>query len=352
MRIVVVNTQAPFVTGGAEEHARRLLEELRAKGHQAEAVTIPFNWSSPDAIIEHAVAAANIDLSGFFGEQIDLMIGLRFPAYLMRHPNKAIWLIHQYREAYDLWDAGRSGLRNDPTGNLVRQIITDMDTKAMSDVVRLYANSRNVANRLGKYNALKAPALYHPPPLASKLRPGETGDYLYFPSRISSLKRQELVLEALSHTKSQVRVIFSGSPDSARDAEMLRGRIAAFNLEKRAIWLGHVPVGEMLDLYANSLGVVFPPFDEDLGYVTLEAMLAEKPVVTTTDSGGPLEFIADGKQGLVVKPDPRVLAGAFDRLFLDRHFARNLGKMALARYNELSISWDSVVEKLTGAICE
>lgn len=349
MRIVVVNTQAPFVWGGAEEHARRLLEELRARGHEAEAVSIPFNWSSPDAIIDHAVAASNIDLSGFFGEQIDLMIGLRFPAYLMQHPNKAIWLIHQYREAYDLWDAGRSGLRNDPKGNLVRQIIMDMDIKALSDTVRLYANSQNVADRLKKYNGLEASPLYHPPPLASELRPGETGDYLYFPSRISSLKRQELVLEALARTKSEVRVIFSGNPDSTRDAEMLRSRIAALSLENRAIWRGHVPVEEMLDLYANALGVVFPPFDEDLGYITQEAMLAEKPVVTTTDSGGPLEFIIDGKSGLVVKPDPRALAAAFDQLFLNRDFARSLGKMARKRYDQLSISWDSVIAKLTGA---
>lgn len=348
MRIIVVNTQAPFVSGGAEEHARRLLEELRARGHQAEAVTIPFNWSSPDAIIDHAVAAANIDVSGFFGESIDLMIGLRFPAYLMRHPNKAVWLIHQYREAYDLWDAGRSGLRNDPKGNLVRQIITDMDTRALSQTIRLYANSRNVASRLRKYNGLEASPLYHPPPLAAMLRPGDVGDYLYFPSRISSLKRQSLVLEALACTRSQVRVVFSGNPDSARDAEMLHGRIAELGLEGRALWRGHVPVEEMVDLYANALGVVFPPFDEDLGYVTQEAMLAEKPVVTTTDSGGPLEFIVDEKHGLIVKPEPRALAEAFDRLFLDRDLARNLGRMARKRYDELSISWDSVVAKLTG----
>jgi len=231
----------------------------------------------------------------------------------------------------------------------VRQIITDMDTKALSGAIRLYANSRNVADRLQKYNALKSSPLYHPPPLATRIRPGETGDFLYFPSRISSLKRQGLVLEALSHTKSEVRVIFSGSPDSARDGEMFQGRIAALNLERKAIWRGHVPVEEMLDLYANSLGVVFPPFDEDLGYVTLEAMLAEKPVVTTTDSGGPLEFITDGKHGLVVKPDPHALAGAFDQLFLDRYLARNLGRMARSRYDELSISWDSVIDKLTGA---
>ena len=44
---------------------------------------------------------------------------------------------------------------------------------------------------------------------------------------------------------------------------------------------------EKLRLYANCLGVIYPPLDEDYGYITLEAMLAQKPVVTTRDAGGP-----------------------------------------------------------------
>lgn len=348
MRIAVVNTQAPFVSGGAEDHARRLLEELRAAGHKAESVTIPFNWNSPESIIDHAVAAASIDISSFFGEPIDLMIGLRFPAYLMQHPNKVVWLIHQYREAYDLWEAGHSGLLHDPKGDLIRQIITDMDCEALGSTKRLYANSRNVATRLKRFNGIEAEPLYHPPPLASELRPGPYGDYFYYPSRISGLKRQSLVLEALALTQQPVKLIFTGGADSTGDSEAFHGKVAELGLGARVEWRGYVPASEMLDLYANARGVVFTPFDEDLGYITQEAMLAAKPVITTTDAGGPLEFVEDAKQAIVAKPKAAALAAAMDQLYRDAALAERLGQAARQRYDALSISWPNVITRLTG----
>lgn len=348
MRIVIANTQAPFVWGGAEDHARRLGEELSRAGHQVEAVNIPFNWTSVDAILDHAVAASSLDLSGFFGEPIDLMIGLRFPAYLMQHPRKVMWVLHQYREAYDLWDADRSGLRHDARGNLARQIIHDMDVEAFRQCKKLYANSANVAERMKKHNAIEAEALYHPPPLASEIRGGDFGDYIYFPSRISGLKRQGLVLDAMALTRSPVKLVLSGGADSSGDAEGLRSRIAELGLGERVIWRGHIAQADMLELYANACGVVFPPFDEDLGYITLEAMLASKPVITTTDSGGPLEFIRHEQEGLVVKPKAQAIADALDRLYLDREDARRLGAAGRQRYEELDISWSRVIAKLTG----
>jgi glycosyltransferase involved in cell wall biosynthesis len=347
MRIAVVNTQAPFVSGGAEEHARRLCEELRTAGHQVELVAIPFNWSSPDSVLDHAVAAASLDIGAFFGQPVDLMIGLRFPAYLVQHPNKAIWLIHQHRDAYDLWEVGRSGLRHSERGNLVRQIIHDMDTKVFSQAKALYTNSYNVSKRLQKFNNIAADPLYHPPPLATQLRTGEFGEYFYFPSRISGLKRQGLVLEALSLTKTSAKLIFSGSPDSTDDGEAFRRQIKEFGLEDRVEWHGHVSTEKMIELYAGAKAVIFPPFDEDLGYVTLEAMIAGKPVITTTDSGGPLEFIRHEKEGLVAKPNARSLAQALDRFQSDPSLAPRLGAAAHKRYLELSLSWGKIIEKLT-----
>ena len=48
--------------------------------------------------------------------------------------------------------------------------------------------------------------------------------------------------------------------------------------------------------------------------MTLEAFLARKPVITATDSGGPLEFVVDGVNGAVVAPEARALAMAINRL--------------------------------------
>lgn len=349
MRIAVANTQAPFVVGGAELHALNLCKALRAAGHEAELVTIPFNWRSADGLLDHIIAASNIDLTEFFGAPIDLMIGLKFPAYLMRHPNKVVWLLHQHREAYDLWDAGLGGLRQQEGGQAMRGVIADIDTKALGAVKRLFANSNNVAARLKRYNGIHSDPLYHPPPLAESIRAGQYGDYFYFPSRISGLKRQGLALEALAKCRSQARIVFSGGADSGNDAGAFRGKIEDLNLSDRVEWRGHVSDDEMLDLYANARAVIFPPHDEDLGYVTLEAMLARKPVITTTDSGGPLEFVSDGVHGLVAKPDPRSLADALDRLWERPDDAQRLGAQARQRYDELGISWSNVVRKLTGA---
>ena len=49
--------------------------------------------------------------------------------------------------------------------------------------------------------------------------------------------------------------------------------------------------------------MLYPPYDEDFGYVTLEAFLSRKPVITATDSGGPNEFVVDGVNGFVRAPE-------------------------------------------------
>lgn len=347
MRIAIANTQAPFVSGGAELHADNLCRALRDAGHQAEIVTMPFTWSTPDMIVDHMIAATHLDATEFFGADIDLMIGLRFPAYLINHPRKVMWLIHQHREAYDLWDAGVSGLLHEPRGLLVRDLIRDADTKLFSSVKAVFANSQNVAARLKTYNGVDSNPLYHPPPLAGRMKTGAYGDYFYFPSRISGLKRQHLVLEALAACQSDARVVFSGNADSPAVGAEFKAKIEELNLADRVDWRGFVTDEEMIDLYAGARAVVFPPLDEDLGYITLEAMLAAKAVITTTDAGGPLEFITHAREGLVTEPKPKALAGALDRLWQNADDAERMGGKAAARYKALSISWDQVVRKLT-----
>jgi glycosyltransferase involved in cell wall biosynthesis len=99
-------------------------------------------------------------------------------------------------------------------------------------------------------------------------------------------------------------------------------------------------------LYAGALGILYAPFDEDYGYVTLEAFLAAKPVITAADSGGTLEFVRDGINGFVCAPDPPALAAAIDRIAGDRSLAERLGGagQSLAR----TITWDGVIEQLLG----
>ena len=101
---------------------------------------------------------------------------------------------------------------------------------------------------------------------------------------------------------------------------------------------------QLIELYAGALGVIFPPYDEDYGYVTLEAFLSGKPVVTTTDAGGPNEFVVDGENGRVTAPDAQALGSALAGLHGDRRGAAALGDAGYDRARQ--VTWTGVIERL------
>jgi len=348
MRIGVVNTQVPFVTGGAERHAANLRRALEAYGHEAVEISIPFKWYPGPTLVDHIMAAKLIDLSESTGHPIDMMVGLKFPAYLARHPNKVFWILHQHRQAYDLWDTGHSDLLHQPDGAALREMIREEDRRAFTATPHpIYANSRNVAGRMRRYLGQAGRPLYHPPPNPERLGPGPYGDYLFAPSRLNPGKRQGLMLEALAQTRG-VRLVFAGTADAPEHGQALYDQARALGVEDRVTWMGAIDDATMIRVYSEARAVVFTPIDEDYGYITLEAMLSAKPVITVTDAGGPLEFITDGVEGLVTAPSAAGLAAAFERLSEDRALAEKMGAAGLARYRAQKIDWETVVRTLTG----
>ncbi len=347
MRVAVATVQVPFIRGGAEALADGLCDALRAAGHEAEIVTLPFKWYPPAAIPQQILAWRLLDLTESMSTRIDQVIGLKFPAYLLPHPNKVQWILHQHRSAYDLWEQHWGDLYGQPGGLEARDVIRAADTRLLGQARRVFAISRNVAARLRDYNGIEAEPLYHPPPLAGQYRSGEHGDYLLMPSRLNGPKRQDLVVEALGRTRQPVRVLFMGAPDNPAYAEGVMARAEAI-APGRAAWLGGVPDARKVELLAGALAVLVPPLDEDYGYVTLEAMLSSRAVITCTDSGGPLEFVEHGRNGLVCAPDPAALADAMDTLWSDRAQARALGAEGLAHYRSMGLSWEHAVQCLLG----
>jgi glycosyltransferase involved in cell wall biosynthesis len=346
LRILIATVRVPFVTGGAEVLADGLRRALVDAGHQAEIVAIPFKWYPPERILEQMLACRLFDLSETVGIPVDRLIALKFPAYLTPHPRKAIWMLHQHRQAYDLWQHPLNDLHTYANGAEVRAAIHRADTELIPQARGIFTISRNVAFRMHAYCALNATPLYHPPQDADHFYTRPAQDYLYFPSRINPLKRQDLVLEALARTRSQVKVRFSG-PSAEPGFERKCAALAQKSgFENRVEWLGAVSEEEKRDLYARSLGVLFPPVDEDYGYITLEAMLAHKPVITCTDSGGPLEFVTHRESGIVAEPTPEALAAAMDELWEDREAAKRWGAAGRQRYDDLHISWSYVIERL------
>lgn len=347
MRILIATTQVPFVRGGAEIHAEGLRNALCQAGHIAEIVAIPFKWYPPERIPEHILACRLLDLSESCGVRVDRVIGLRFPAYCIPHPSKVLWILHQYRAAYDLWDTPLGDLIHFPDGRQIRDVIHQADRRYIAEAQAIYANSGNVSKRLKNYCDIDSTPLYHPPQDAERFYSGEACDSLFFPSRINRTKRQDLVIEALAHTQEAVQIQFAGMADDASYQRELRETAQRLGVGARIEWLGEISEEEKRDRYAHALGVLYPPLDEDYGYVTLEAMLSARPVITCADSGGPLEFIRDGENGRVTAPTPQALAQAMDELWQDRARARRWGEAGREDYAERRISWQTVISTLT-----
>jgi glycosyltransferase involved in cell wall biosynthesis len=344
LRILVCEAQVPFVHGGAEVHVRELVRELRARGHEAELVSVPFKWYPKEEILAHAAAWRLLDLSESNGQPIDLVIASKFPTYFVRHPRKVAWLIHQYRAAYELCGTEYSDFSHIESDVGLRDRLIQLDTEMLGECRAIFANARNTAQRLAKFNGLKAEPLYHPPRLASRLKPGAYGDYVLSVGRIESVKRVDLLVRAMAHVDKPIRLIVAGDGTQRGNVERVAQETGVAD---RIAFLGTTEDDKLIELYSGALAVLYPPYDEDFGYVTLEAFLARKPVVTCSDSGGPTEFVVDGSNGFICDPSPEAVAGAINQLAQKRPRAASMGDAGRAVASR--ITWDGVVDKLIGA---
>ncbi len=346
MNILICTTQVPFTTGGAESHVEGLRSALVEAGHNAEIVSLPFKWYPPQEIMRGALAWRMLDLSEANGKPVDLVIGMKFPAYLVAHEKKVLWIIHQHRAAYNLWGTAFDDLSTFPDGAQVREWIRHSDNRLIPEAKRVFANSKTVAERLRRYNSIDSQPLYHPPPRASQLRNGAQGDYIFYPSRMEPQKRQELLIEAAQHLRTPVKIVLAGS---SRDPKIYHSLIKKHGVVDLVCLRGFVTETEMIDLYAASLGICYLPFDEDYGYVTLEGMLSGKPVIVPRDGGGATEFIEHGREGLIVEPEPRAIAEALDSLYADRTQALKMGERGREKIKAMDLSWEHVVKSLLAA---
>jgi glycosyltransferase involved in cell wall biosynthesis len=347
MRIAICHPQTPFSRGGGENHTERLTAALRDAGHDVDILPIPFKWYPPAELVHQMALWRSLDLSEANGMPIDMVIAMKFPAYLVRHPRKVVWLIHQHRAAYELWDHPIYGdLAMHDDGPSVRELIWKADRVALAEGQRIFTNSSNVRDRLRESLGLSAEPLYHRSPLTDALlneEPREHGDYVLYPSRLEPLKRQALVIESMRRVKSGTRMVLVGS---GSDESMLRRLIDRRGLGDRISMEGTVSDQRLRELYLGALGVYNGPYDEDYGYVTLEGMAAGRPVITLRDSGGPLEFVREGENGLVVEPRTRAIAGAIDRLAEDGARTETMGRAGRKLIRDTVPEWPEVVSRI------
>ena len=343
MKVLIVNNMAPFVWGGAEELSVNLQKNLIIAGHDSEVLRIPFQWEPASRISSQMLMVRALELWN-----VDKVIALKFPAFYIRHPDKTLWLLHQYRQAYDLYDAGQTNLPPGQEGDDLRALITNADNEAFAESKRIFTNSEVTRRRLKKYNDFDATVLLPPINDPELFAGGQFGDYIFAGGRVNGMKRQHLLLEALAHTSSNVRLIIAGPPDSPADGNQLREAVERLGLGDRVkLDLRFLPRETYAEYLINAAAVAYLPFDEDsLGYVAMEAATAGKALITTSDSGGILGLVKHRETGWVAKPAAASLADVMNAVFVDQALTRSYGRSARDLWNSFEITWPKTVESL------
>ena len=337
MRVVVAAPQVPFVRGGAELMADDLVAALRARDHDAEIVSIPFKWYTDSRVLDQAFLWRLVDLTESDGRPIDRVIATKFPAYCVRHPNKVAWVLHQFRQAYDYDRTELGQFDESPADRATRRAIERLDGVALGEARRVFATSRNVADRLQHFNGIAAEVLPHPPQ-ALDYRESEPEGYVLSVNRLDRAKRIDLLVAAAKRDPS-LRVVIAGEgPDRERLERLATG------LNGQVTFAGRVDEEQLADLYARCLAVYYAPVDEDFGMVPYEAFLSGKPVVTAVDAGGPLEVVHDRQTGVVVEPDAAAVAQACAYLTTHVDEAKAWGRAGRALAER--VTWDACVDAL------
>ena len=343
--VLICAAQAPFIVGGAEILVQELRANLERRGFLVDVANVPFKWYPVSELVRQALAWRLLDVTESNGTPIDLVIPTKFPSFLVRHPRKVAWLFHQHREVYDLFGTSYCSFTDSPEDRQVREAIQTMDNTALAECRAIFTISQNVADRLSRYNGLSSTALYPPPHHLGRYRSEGFGDFLFYAGRLDRLKRLDLAIDAMLRVGCGARLLIAGT--GPLQAE-LQKQIEGLGVGDRVSLLGFVSADDLVDLYARCRAAYYAPLNEDYGYVTVEAFLSRKPVVTTTDAGGPLEFVTDGESGLVAEPTPEAIAATIDRLWaLPETRLRELGEAGHARV--AGISWDHVIDRLVEA---
>lgn len=379
---IIAPSPVPFAIGGAEGLWWGLLDHLNQETvHQAELIKLPSPESDAWEILSSYRSFALLDLSHF-----DLVISTKYPAWMVDHPRHVVFMQHRLRGLYDTYHLTRlpeiastrdpellslqefvhqhAGLRESLPeffervdhlarrrdelrgefglpGPLIRTLVHYLDGIGLSPnaIARWAAISKNVASRPQYFPyGVRPMVIHHPSHLRHFRDSGE--DHLFTIARLDSAKRIDLLIRAMRHVKAPVPLRIAGTGPEEDDLRQLAAG------DPRIELLGFVTDREAERLYAGALVVPYVPYEEDYGLVTIEAMSCGKPVITTTDAGGPNEFVDPGVTGLRVDPDPALLGDAIDSLCADSARARSMGQAARRRVQQ--ISWSHVVRGLLG----
>ena len=343
MRVAVVTSTPLFVEGGHLVMARALVDAFHESGHEADLVLTPQNRFGRQGAAYLAARLTDVGM-GHNNRPVDQVVSLRYPSYAVRHPNHVCWLNHTMREYYDQWDAFSAPLswKGRIKEGTRRALIHAADRYLLSRNVRkVFVLSGAVKWRLERWGHIASEVMYPPPPQRA-YRCETYGDYIFAVSRLAPLKRLSLLVEALATPDGAgIKCVIAGEGE---ELAVLEHAVVTRGLASRVKLIGRIDDRQLLDHLARCRAVCFPPYDEDYGFVTVEAFASRKAVITCIDSGGPAELVQHDRNGKICAPRPAALAAALREMIDDTSLAERLGKAGLESVSEMT--WDRSVKRL------
>jgi len=372
---ILAPSSIPFEIGGAEKLWWGLQSFINAyTSHQCELFKIPTREHSFWDLLESYYEFYQKDVSSF-----DMVLTGKYPAWMVKHPNHHLYMVHCLRGLYDTYRLMNLPVRVTPNhskinrllkliennkiclhelfefifemkndreiplnnfafpGPLIRKVIHSLDKKAMGDIKTFSAISQTVAGRKEYYpEGTRAKVIYPP----SNLKYFQTGSYDYFftVSRLDKAKRVQMIIEAYLQTQTKMPLKIAGTGPLERELKDLTRN------DPRVQFLGFLSDEELIYYYANAYAVLFLPYDEDYGLVTIEAMMSEKPVITFKDSGGATEFVENGKTGIICRPNVYELKTVIEEISGEPEKVMWMGKNAKKKIEH--ITWHYAVGEL------
>jgi glycosyltransferase involved in cell wall biosynthesis len=342
-RVLVLGAQVPFARGGAENLNSGLVQAIAeyVPDIAVDLVQLPLKHYPEQRLLTEMMTWRLIDVTEVNGEKVDLVIATKFPSYAARHPNKVLWLVHQYRQAYDLAGTVYDRPMLTELEEVVRKKLRILDQKFISECAGRFSISETVSDRLLRYNNLLSVPLWPPSLMQERIHSGRYSDIIMYFGRLDANKRADLLVEAV-RLVPEARIVIYGAGGGEDD---LRRKIEQFDLGARCRLAGHVPEEVLIDALAQARAVFYAPYDEDYGYATIEAFIAEKPVSTCRDSGEAARIVERTRGGWVVEPNPTAIAAAIREVYRsddERLAALGRSGAAFAR----TLSWRHVVDQI------
>jgi len=372
---IVAPSPVPFTVGGAEKLWWGLQNHInQSTHHQCELIKVPTSENSFWKLINSYYQFHKLDLSSF-----DMVISGKYPAWMVQHPNHHIYMLHCLRGLYDTYpflnkaeqlntDHPKTNkvlslidknspdletffnlvlnLNNDKNinnnlfdfpGPFIRKIVHFLDRKAMENIKSFSAISRTVTKRKEYFPANSSVKVIYPP---SNLKQFTSNSYDYFftASRLDNAKRVKTIIEAYLKSNTPIPLKIAGIGPMEEELRHL-----AVN-DSRIEFLGFVSDNDLESYYANAYAVIFIPYEEDYGLITIEAMMCEKSVITFTDAGGVTEFVEEGKTGFISEPSVENLKNCIERAAADKDLIVKMGKYGRTKVN--NITWKNTVNSL------